>query len=114
MSQKNAPKFDKEIELAKINLVAEEWRANVLMLLGTVLSALVGIAVVISAANFANQISFEAAVVVLLFEVAFFSSYGVIFLIRPYQKRLPYLDSLFKKVYDGEPIGNVADLLKKK
>lgn len=114
MSNKNQPEFDKDVELAKINLVAEEWRGNRLMYLGTLLSALVAVIAISSAARFANQISMLESVVAIAVTIVIIIPYAYYTQFLPYEKRIRYLDTLLRKVNAGESIGDVEDLLKRK
>jgi hypothetical protein len=91
MSEKSPPKFDKEVELAKINLVAEEWRGNKLLYLGTLLSAFVAILALSSAARFANQISFLQDDVVIVVTIMIIAPFAYLTQFRPYERRLRYL-----------------------
>ncbi len=108
------PKFDKDIELAKINLVAEEWRGSLLTSVGTLLSAMIAIFAVVSASELTRQLTFLASLTIIVVVGAYFVSVMYVRHLRPYQKRIQQLDVLLKKVYNGEPIGDVEDLLKKK
>ena len=108
------PKFDKDIELAKINLVAEEWRGNKLLYLGTLLSAFVAVLALSSAARFANQISMLESVVAIVVTIVIIIPYAYFSQFLPYEKRIRYLDTLLKKVNAGESIGTVDELLKKR
>jgi hypothetical protein len=114
MSEKNQPKFDKDIELAKINLVAEEWRGNKLLYLGTLLSAFVAVLALSSAARFANQISFLQDDVVIVVTIIIIAPFAYFTQFRPYERRLGYLGTLLRRVNAGETIGDVDDLLKMK
>lgn len=84
------------------------------MYLGTLLSALIAVLVLGSAAESSKQISFLAFIVVIVVELAFFVSYGYFTQLRPYEKRIRFLDTLLKKVNAGESIGSIEELLKKK
>ena len=113
MSQKNEPKFDKDVELAKVNLVAEEWRSSVLLNLGTLLSVTVGLDAVLYASVIANQTSTLAATILVVFFSGFFGSSGYLISLRPYRKRIRRLNTLLDRIRDGQPIEDLETLLKK-
>ena len=108
------PKFDKDVELLKISLLAEEWRGVFLMQIGTVLTAFVAVSAVLIASEYANQLAPTIAIAAIL------AIGGVVYgtsrrsFITPYRKRLESLDSMLKKVLEGDSIGELSDLLKEK
>ncbi len=108
------PKFDKDIELLKINLAAEEWRGSFLMKIGTLLTAFVALSAVLVAAEYANQITWVVAIFGVVVSGIFVLVASRRLFVRPYQKRLQSSDILLKKVHDGESIGELRDLLKER
>ncbi|SRR6266566_3637593 len=112
MSEK--PKFDRDIELAKVNLIAEEWRGSLLLNLGTLLTALVAISAALAAAELGHQITLIGSIAGIAAAGVFLAGTGYFNNIRPYRKRIHRLDTLLSIVYDGQPIGELSDLLKEK
>ena len=113
MSHENQPKFDKDIELAKVNLVADEWRAFLLTNVGIYLSAIIAIDAAIVSGEIARQLPFLGAVLAVAVSGAWLVGMMYLRSLRPYQKRVKDLDVLLGKVYKGESIGDVETLLKK-
>ena len=116
MSEQNQPKPNKDIELAKINLVADEWRGDYRDTVNYYLTALIAVlavelTVVIGfelAGNFWGGIVYFLTFLVL--EGPFF-----FFILRRtgrrYKRKLSKVNFLIKKVEGDEPLGDVESLM---
>jgi len=108
------PKFDKDIELAKVNLVAEEWRGSYLMKIGSLLAAFVTVSAVLLAAQYASQISWTVTVAGILLAGIVDFVITKYWLVEPYVKRTQRLDFWLNEMRDGHSIGELSELLKEK
>jgi len=108
------PKIDKDIELAKVNVLAEEWRGMFQMKLGALLTTFIAVSAVLLAAEYANQISWTLTILGVIFTGLFSLTMGKRYFVRPYDARLQRLVGLLKKVEAGQSIGELSELLKEK
>jgi len=113
MSDEKQSNFREDIELAKLNIVAEEWRGSFLIKVGTLLSALVAISAVILSAQYAKQLDWTISVIAIIV-VGIFILWRIRSTERVYRKKIERLDVLVRKVYTDESIGNLSELLKEK
>src|SRR5438445_12201056 len=104
------PKFVKEVELAKVNFLVDEWRGTLYFYLGVLFSAMVGFDAVIFAAGLSKPNSELAVDVLVGFSGAFFSGIAYFLYLRPYRKRIRRLDTLLNKIRDGQSIGDFESL----
>ena len=115
--RKNQPKFHGDIELTKINLLAEEWRSGYRDVVNYYLTALIALLAVELTVGIGIELSgnYWAGIVYFLTFVFLEGPFFVFLLYRTgkrYKTKLRKVNSLIKKVESEEPLGDFESLMK--
>lgn len=119
MSEENHPKFDKEIELAKISFLADEFRAAYQARFGLISTAMIGVLAVELTASIGLTLTGRIVLGLVsliasgLMTIAVFSP--LIYRARQkYTSQLSHVYSLFKKVENYQTLGDLEKLMEDK
>ncbi len=111
--------FDKDIELKKIDLVAEELRSRFYTAIGAYFSLLIGIIAAVISFNLTWSLTMVTLTVLSGIYLAVLGIVGAIvavvasWTIMTYREQLPRLDNLIEEVERGHTMGSVREALRR-
>ncbi len=119
-SDKNRAKFDKDIELAKLNIVSDEWRSRrsdayalIFTFLAVIYAAITGLAAQIASNQITTSLFTLVFIAILIFGFVAITL-QLLMVNERREKRLCELNSLVRKVESHESIGDLYEILRKK